>query len=300
MNREHPTQASDSTGGVTSWVGPAPGSSPPSRAAAWARASPGVAFVMLAFGFTWLVWIPGFVIDPEAQWPMFLGAFGPAVAAATLVRMHGHSIRGWLRRIVRLRVRARWYAVALLLPLVDTLAQTVLARQEGVSVSLAGLGDRLPLYATSFVLVLLIGGGQEELGWRGWLLPALQERTSALVAALLVGSLHALWHLPLFAFGALSFGETAIVPYLAMVVAGSVVFTWLYNSTHGSVALAMVMHAQLNTASALVPVDDLAGYEATVHSTSIATTLQLVLAGGWTAYALVLVLRHGPRLGAPS
>lgn len=42
------------------------------------------------------------------------------------------------------------------------------------------------------------GGGQEELGWRGFMLPVLQERYSALTASLLVGVAWAGWHLALF------------------------------------------------------------------------------------------------------
>lgn len=48
-----------------------------------------------------------------------------------------------------------------------------------------------------FVLLALVGGGKEEFGWRGWLQSALQQHISPLLAAVIVGVVWAIWHLPL-------------------------------------------------------------------------------------------------------
>lgn len=263
----------------------------------WAHAYPGALFIAFALAFSWLVWIPPFAAGSAAQWPMFLGAFGPAIAGAVMTRLRGGTLHAWLRSVLRFRVNARWYAAALLLPLIDPALQAILAWQAGVPLSLIALLERMPLYVSSFVVVLLVGGGQEEFGWRGWLLPQLQRRTSPVKASMLIGGVHALWHLPLFIFGAATYGDTTFVLYVPHIVASSIVFTWLFNSGRSSVVIAILFHAQTNVASALVPVADLPRYEATVADGTISTvTLQAVLAAVWAVVAALLVW-HDRRLG---
>lgn len=259
---------------------------------ALAEERPVTCFVGLAIGLSWLVWVPTFAAGSEASWPMFLGAFGPAGAAAILVRLRGGTVSGWLRTILRFRLPTRWYVAALALPLIDPLVQTWLAWQAQVPLSVAGFAERIPLWLGSFLVVLVIGGGQEELGWRGWLLPALQQRTDPLRASLVIGVIHATWHLPLFAFGAATYGDTVFALYLPFVVAGAVVFTWLSNSGRSSLVLAVLFHAQLNVASALVPVADLNEYEAALaDGAPSVTTVQAAVTIAWTLTALVLVWR---------
>lgn len=261
------------------------------RLSALAHAHPAPLFIVLALGLTWLVWIPPLAADSSAQWPLFLGAFGPAVAGAVMTRLHGGTIRPWLSGLLRFRVGGRWYAAALLVPAIDPIIQAVLASQAGVALS-AGLLDRAPLYLGSFILVLLIGGGQEEFGWRGWLLPHLQRRLRPLPASVLIGVVHAGWHLPLFVFGASNYEDAHLWTYLPHVVGGAVVFTWLYNRGRRSVVIAMLFHAQINVASALVPVASLGEYEAAIAGGAVSTTaLQSARAAAWLMAALVLVVR---------
>lgn len=275
--------------------GPAPETQGTGRWRTAARSRPALAYVVLAIGLSWLVWIPAFRAAPETEALVFLGAFGPAVAGAIMVRAHGGRIRDWLRGMAVFRVRLRWYAVALALPLVDPAVQAVLAARAGAGLDLGALPARLPMIAGMFVMMLLLGGGQEEPGWRGWLLPRLQSGgTSPLVASLLVGIVWAVWHLPLYVWG--PYDDLSFALYVPLVVAVSVVFTWLYNTTGGSVVLAMLLHAQVNTAKAWLPVADIAAFD--TASASYQAAAQTTLALAYVAVAVVLVAVSGTRLGA--
>jgi len=108
-----------------------------------------------------------------------------------------------------------------------------------------------PMYPVQFLFVLVLGGGQEELGWRGVALPRLQAACGGTVASLVIGVVWAVWHLPLFAIPASSQYGQAFLPYAVAVLASSVVLTWLFNATGGSVLLAMVFHASVNASSSL-------------------------------------------------
>ncbi|MBE2240931.1 MAG: CPBP family intramembrane metalloprotease [Caldilineaceae bacterium] len=83
----------------------------------------------------------------------------------------------------------------------------------------------------------------EETAWRGFALPRLQSRYSALNASLILGILWGIWHLPLW-FIPDSFQST--LPFGGFVlatVAMSIITTWVFNHTHGSVLLAAILHA---------------------------------------------------------
>lgn len=110
----------------------------------------------------------------------------------------------------------------------------------------------LPLYLFNLVVVFFIGGGQEELGWRGFALPNLLDRFSALGASLVIGGVWAVWHLPAFAISGTGFRES-FVAFLAATFAVSVIFTWLYLNANRSVLLAMIFHASWNATTVFDP-----------------------------------------------
>ena len=91
--------------------------------------------------------------------------------------------------------------------------------------------------------MLVVG---EELGWRGYLLPRLLERYSALTASLMVGLLWGLWHLSLFLTPAFPHSERSFPLFMISTTVYSVWFTWLFLRTRGSVLLATLFHASLN------------------------------------------------------
>jgi membrane protease YdiL (CAAX protease family) len=91
----------------------------------------------------------------------------------------------------------------------------------------------------------------EEIGWRGFALPRLQSRQSALASSLVLGAVWALFHLPIFfAHGDSVLGsQNSMNPlaFLIDVLAGAILMTWLFNNTHGSLLIAYLYHAAVNT-----------------------------------------------------
>ena len=90
----------------------------------------------------------------------------------------------------------------------------------------------------------------EEGGWTGFLLSRLQERWGALRASLILGSLHGLWHLP--ALMTMNFGPLPLasyVPFMLTAALATVIYTWVYNHSDGSILLAILLHAASNATS---------------------------------------------------
>jgi len=131
------------------------------------------------------------------------------------------------------------------------------------------LGSLAPAYPGTFLMVATIGGGLEEPGWRGFALPAMQQRRSPVVATLTltIGLGWGIWHIPL--YGQLGF----IVPLVL-----AFFYTWLDNRT-GSVLVCLVLHASFTPAQDyLTLVPDAAIVDAVILGTYVAVALELTVA----------------------
>jgi membrane protease YdiL (CAAX protease family) len=108
----------------------------------------------------------------------------------------------------------------------------------------------------------LAAGAVEEPGWRGVALDRLQIRIAPAVAAILIGILWALWHLPLFFLEgtyqhALGLGSARFWLFNIFLLLLSVLYAWLRNGSRGSILIAILAHAGTNVAGSLIPQDTL-------------------------------------------
>jgi membrane protease YdiL (CAAX protease family) len=143
------------------------------------------------------------------------------------------------------RVGFGWYLFALIgIPLILLLGVTVLPGAMASSKGLASLVTPRP-WLSQIVYVFLHGPLGEEPGWRGFALPRLQRLYGPLVASLILGPLWALWHLPFFWVPAWNFPPTLLNIGLFVIVAIplTIVMTWVFNNTKGSVLMAILVHA---------------------------------------------------------
>jgi membrane protease YdiL (CAAX protease family) len=265
-------------------------------------ARPVAAFFVLAYAFSWVLWLPVVLGAAGAVRTLSFvaGGFGPALAGAVVTWLaDGESVRAWARRIVRWRVAPRWYLAALGLPLVVVALASVAMASLGVDVDLSLLPGRLSLVLTSYVFVALVGGGNEEPGWRGFALPRLQERYAPVRATLVLGVVWAFWHLPqllvdpnaAYGFAWLAEEAPGILLRVVNIVGFAFLLTWLYNETE-SVLLAILLHAGINTANSTlvpIPVEAITGQRFTA-------VLLAVDAGVWLVAVLLVVATRG-RLG---
>ena len=244
------------------------------------RRHPLIAFFVLAYAFSWWPW-PLYALKLS---PSPIVGFGPFFAAVVVLALTGGKagVMILLRRMVRWRVAPLWYAAALLLPVAIALGATGLNVLLGARPpSSAELGAWPSLIPTYFLLLLIpgIGGAWEEPGGRGYALPKLQVDRSALLASLILGIVWALWHLPLMVIGQIPLSDPLFI------VGWSVVFTWLFNNTNGSVLLAMLMHNMFNISG---------GFFSAMFSGADWVRQGWLLVALWCAVAVIVVIVYGP------
>jgi membrane protease YdiL (CAAX protease family) len=223
------------------------------------RSRPLVAFFVLTFAITW--GLGGcFALFPaqfEALFgeisntnPLFFVAvYAPSVSALIVTAYTGgiSGLRELLNRLLRWRVGLRWYLTVFLgVPLLLLGSAALSAWFSGKSLEFGPKDWRLALYALLIPLVTDPGPLGEELGWRGFALPRLLERWSALSASLILGLIWGLWHLPAFFFSGLPQSQFSLPAFLVGTVALSVLMTWVFQNTRGSVLLAVLIHWLFN------------------------------------------------------
>ena len=201
-------------------------------------------FVALAYALSWWAWV-WYRLDPENVGAPIL-PIGPLLAALILLPLIGGwaAVKAWLAKIVLWRVGWIWYAVVLLVPVILTLSAYRINLMFGAKQVASFEMPSAIQIAVRFVFILLWIGLGEEPGWRGFALPRLLNGRSALVAALILGAIHMVWHAPLYG---VEYDPSNVIPWGISVFCFSIVICWIYLPTGGSVLMPMLMHASNNT-----------------------------------------------------
>ena len=216
-----------------------------------------LAYFLAALGFTWaihfsiIVFSVPFSMDLSAPGMKLylLGLAGPLVASVA-VSAHKNGldgVKGLLSKALIWRFPVTWYLIAILLIPAINLTNILV------------FYDRVPVDFTWFAVVPVLIVGQiwvviaEEFGWRGFALPRLQARYGSLGATLVLGSIWAIWHLPMFFIpGSPQYSENvpiSLAVYTLVAICLSVLLTVIYNRSNGSVLACMLFHAFLNIAA---------------------------------------------------
>ncbi|MBK7859075.1 MAG: CPBP family intramembrane metalloprotease [Archangiaceae bacterium] len=235
-------------------------------------------FFGLAYTFTWGAQLPavlarhGVISGPAEAWlPLTgLGAFGPMLAAIICVWREPRGVRALFAQLKVWRVGPLWYAVALGCSGALFVAGMALASLFGAE----GPWFYPPRDAPHLVAAVVFSFG-EEVGWRGYALPRLQARHGAVVASAVIGVAWCFWHALMFDLTGISLWVLAMM--LPFFVAGSVVFTWVWNRGRHSLLLMVLAHlgAHLNNSNQPLPGN---AVPALVHSAAFVAFALLLLA----------------------
>lgn len=230
----------------------------------------------------------GYILNrlyPSDFWQFFIWGSFLGGALVTAIADGRLGLKTYFGRLVRWRAGIQWYAVALLAPFLLHLISIGLALLSGAQISPDLQFPSLPQVLFFYLFAWFFIALGEEPGFRGFALPRLLDGRSAFTASLILGVLHAIWHLPLIVGGE----EQPMI--VLNVISSALLFTWIFNHTNGSVFIAMLLHASSDTAPA---------FFGSVFSGADAMTARIWLAGVFVMMAVLLRIFTGPELGRKS
>ncbi len=227
-------------------------------------------FFLLTFAYSWIIWIPSVLDGIGIKLPfdiagysivvVIIGAFAPLLAAITLVTREAgwKGTRTFLGQVFDFHFKPIYLLIALALPLLIHAISHYLALAFGLDVAQTLFPAESPvapiiLAIPYFILMMIIGGGQEEFGWRGYAQQPLQEKMGVIPASLIIGVVWGLWHLPLWFMAGDLHSAYSFFAFVIMTTSISLMYAWLYNSGGKKLILVIIFHAMNNTAAPLLP-----------------------------------------------
>jgi hypothetical protein len=224
-----------------------------------------VMYLILVYAITWALWVPATVTKLNGGISIFgpdhtIGQFGrwaPGIVAILLTLILGgkQGVKTLFRPLGVWRVNIGWYGIALFLqPLIFFTARWMdglLGNSYQIVMPLDSIGYPLAFVVPVAVITAFPGAFAEELGWRGYALPGLQNKVSALIASVILAFAWGIWHIP-----SMLYSEQTQVWGLVIAVLNfipvTILFTWMYNNTKGSLLLVTLLHVAQQLTSYLL------------------------------------------------
>ena len=217
----------------------------------------GLLFVLLTYMLTWSVEIQvaltkhGFTAINISKGLQTICTLSPGIVALllTVIFFKKNGLRILLKAVVKWRIRFKWYIIIIILSIALCGLSLLLFNWAYGQINKPDPAYNFIFY---FLLILPLSALWEEMGWRGFLLPVLQEKYTPLKASLIIGFAWGLWHLPIY-LAINPYGDKTIIYFLFMFIgcfALSIIETWLYNSTKGSLFICILFHNAINTSAA--------------------------------------------------
>ncbi len=185
---------------------------------------------------------PGVVLITLASWGPLIAAFLVTAAGEGRGGIKALWGRFWNRNL-----SLKWLLVTLLLlPALALISNLISRAVNGVDYPVFNLPDPAWTVILTFLSAFVFNGMLEEFGWRGFVLPRFQARWNALGSSLILGILWAAWHFGQWLIPEIGRSES-IGGFTLRIVLETVMITWIFNNTKGSVLAACLYHAMVNT-----------------------------------------------------
>ena len=222
-------------------------------------------FFILSYIITWIIWLPGILATYDliilpVPWVIFfgLGTFGPFFGAIIASASEGgkSGLHAYIPHVFYFAISLKWILAGILVPLfIAMISYFMVILINPYQLPLPITQNALFIIPT-FLLMFLIGGGNEELGWRGYALDILQAKWSPLKASIILGLIWGVWHTPLFFIKYTSQFYMSWILFVLFSSSMSILHTWIYNASGKKVIAAWIFQASINTWLSFLPTID--------------------------------------------
>jgi hypothetical protein len=183
-----------------------------------------------------------------------LGVFGPLVGAlVALYRKQGKgSSRKYLRSFLDFRLGWKTYIYSILIFGGSTFIAWFLPELFGEK-RLPMLLPSIWIFIPYLIMMILLGGGQEEFGWRGYALSILENKFGIWFANIILGLIWAFWHLPLFFINGISQYFMNFGGFILLIVGYAFILSWFREISGKRPFSGLFVHGLFNAFIPLMP-----------------------------------------------
>ena len=223
-------------------------------------------FFGVTFLWAWLLWgIAIFIghgssqdfayLSSKIAMPiMLLGAFGPAIGAFVSLRtIEGKgAIKNYCKKFLSLKFGWKVWVLMFMVLGCSYFVAWIIPEFFG--------NERIPSFLPNlyiFPIYLLIniffGGGQEEIGWRGYILPYFEKKYGLIIGSLLLGVIWAIWHIPLWFIPGTTQMYMNFLAFTMMTIGYSYFFSWVREESGDRLLSGLIVHGMANGFAAIFP-----------------------------------------------
>lgn len=230
-------------------------------------------YFIITFAWAWILWLP-FVLPTFGVYEttptlegllmpaVMLAAFGPLVAAVILTfKKSGRGgVKQYFKKCLDIRIKPRFYIFAFIFALCITAIAHYFTNVVGLDHlpnNLIPEGMDIPLYilVVPYTLMLfLLGGGQEEFGWRGYAQEPMQEIFGIIKGSIIIGLFWSLWHYPLWLIPGEGHAYYSFIAFTVYTTSWSLIIGLMYNLSGKKMVIPWIMHTLGNLSVPLFPV----------------------------------------------
>ncbi len=211
-------------------------------------------FIIYTFSISWFSWLIIILGNRyfNALWygeplfliPMLIGGLGPAFGSYLIYRKFNEEYgkKSYLKFIFGGKIHAKaWMIFVFFMVWRFFMIWISFGIEKPISI----------FYMLLNIPLLILGGGLEELGWRGFLQPKLEKVVHYIPSVIMVGIIWSIWHLPLWFIKGT---PQSAIPFELFALSGVILsfsFTTIYKYTK-SLLLCVLSHAWFNGCIGLV------------------------------------------------
>ena len=211
-------------------------------------------FLMFTFAISFVTGFPTVLVPGKFEGLSYLSNFGPAIGALIVVGIAEgpDGIKSVIWSLFQWRVNFVWYLVVLLGPALTMATAVLLYNVFGENGSVPNLNDWISIFPQHLLVILslflfmMVGIWGEEIGWRGFALPKLQEKYHPLWASLILGAIWAIWHLPAFFVENSQQAQLGMTYFFLATLGYSILYSWIYNGSKESLFMIWLLHSVNN------------------------------------------------------
>lgn len=230
-----------------------------------AKKSIPIRFFIITFIWTWIFWglialndlniihLSNSILNIKLL-IMTLGAFGPAIGATfSILTTEGKKeyiifLKSFLHFKYKFRI---WLSVIMIFGIINLISWYT--PEFFGHVRLPMLVPNILYIPLYLVIMTFIGGGQEEIGWRGYILPFIESKYGIILGNIILGVVWAVWHTPLWFISGSSQTYVSFIAFIFGCIGLSFLLSWVIKIADNKPLLAMITHGLFNTLISIFP-----------------------------------------------